>query len=164
MAKFIKAAGSFMVALLISPEFLLLLAAVAVGNLFGIKLVSAIPESASRPEVVKWAALFPLIPVAYSIKNWRELLSPDHKAVCILADWPDRDHLFMIFRIGITYQVVFASMAVFFWIFDSLIPTRYGAPLFAASILGSLISVATHYYGWIKLRLLLNTVRLKPID
>lgn len=159
MANLIKSIRSFLTVVLISPEFLLILVAIAIGNLFGTKLVTIIPENALRTEVVKWAALLPVGPLAFSIKNWRELLAPDHKAAEILADWPERDLLFMTFKVGITYQVLFAIVALLFWVFDNQIRTRYGIPLFTISILASIVSVASHYFGWIKLRLLLDTFK-----
>lgn len=162
MAKFIKAILAFIVAFVISPELLCILVALTVGHLFGARIIAAIPETAFRPDVMKWAALFALVPAGFSIKNWRELLSPEHKASSILADWPDRDRLFMTFVVGILYQVIFAFTAVIFWIFDSLIRTQYGLSLFTFSILGSLVSAATHYFAWIRLRFFLDTIQSHP--
>ncbi len=158
MAKQTRMMGLLIGGALVSPELVMVLAALAIGAHLETATVAALPASVLREEAVKWAGLLPVTLLVYSANNWRAILSPDHAVVQILAKWPDRDRLLTTFKVGLAYQLLFAFGAVVFWTCNSLIRTRYGLPLFACCIFGSIVSVTTHYFAWINLRLLLDTV------
>lgn len=159
MGKFIKRSSEFCITFVVSPELLIILVAILVGNQYGNDLIKVIPDTVLRPEVVKWASSLPVCLGVFSFTNWKELLSPEHKNNHLLAEWPDRDLLTIRFYVGIIYQAFFLLVAVFFWVCDPMIKTQYGLPFFVFAILGSIVSVATHYVALIQLRLILDAAK-----
>lgn len=158
MGKPISFFSSCLIAVFISPEFLLLLAALVIGECCGSNLLTMIPENAVRPDTVKWAAFVPVSLFVFSATHWRDLICPGHRTASILTEWPNRDLVLLTFKIGLAYQILFSAMAVVMWICNSFILTQFGIVLFSVSILGSIVSAATHYFAGIKLHLLLDMV------
>lgn len=159
MAMFTNAIARALRVAILSPECAIVLAAIAVGAHWGDVIVASCPDSMFREGVFGWLALLPAALLGFSVYSWRDLLSPDHPAVRALVDWPDKDRLLLTFTVGLAYQLLFAAAAALLWVFDSLVKTQYGLPIFGFSIIGAIVSAATHYLGAIRLRLLLDTVK-----
>ena len=137
---------------LVSPEALVIAAALVAWTYLRMELASVANGIAANSDVLKYLLLVPLALVAWVGTEVRHLLHEDKETTRLLTSWPDYWRLKTHTFVALIYSLVFAALSVVPWLLQSGVAGPEGFLLFVTSLLGQLVVAATVYTARLRVK------------
>lgn len=137
---------------LVSPEALVLAAALVGWTYFQTELATVAGGLAGTSDVLKVLLLLPLGLVAWVGTEVRHLLHEDKETTRLLTNWPDYWRLKMHAFVALIYSLAFAALSVVPWLLQGGVSQPGGFLLFITSLLGQLVVVSTVYAARLRVK------------
>lgn len=149
----------FLVATIISLEFVVLLVGAAGILVWQEQLARLTAMLSSDPEFLKYLALLPVGIAVWIFSEARTLLLPDGKARVVLHQWPDYWRLKAHFAVSLMYTAIFTVTGLAAWAFGLTAANPKGFVLLATSVLGQLIVAVSVYLAKISVSEIFGNVQ-----
>lgn len=135
----------------VSYEFLFLTFSAAAYFFFGDFLREKIFTFSLNEEALKWAMLFPVGIVTWTLKEGVAVLFPDDRTSKILHGWPDYWRVRAHFDVGVLNSIVYLLPCILVWFVGEL-DNYLGAWLFFVFAIAVSINAFSFYTAKIRIR------------
>jgi hypothetical protein len=135
----------------ISPEFLVVIAGVALACVFPRECIWISQRISQQPELLKYAWLLPAGLVAYDLNVAKSILLPDADKKMLLQGWQRYWELKSTTTVGVLYGFGFAVAGLVTMAFDWKVPASHQSATLLTAVIGAVAVAASLFYAQIRI-------------